>query len=86
MTLETAKKLAQECANKTGTSTLVYQDVHKNDDILRYDYGFTLPTFGIRIGERFYPEDKSTKEDFEEANRQSVLNAGLRWPDGLQNY
>lgn len=64
MTLQTAQQLAQRCANHTGSSTLVYQDTHKNDGVLRYNYDFTLPTFGIRVGERIYPNgfDESTEQ------------------------
>jgi hypothetical protein len=73
MTLATAQQLAQRCANNTGGSVVVYQDLHKLDGVERYNYDFTLPAFGKRIGERIYPQDVHSKEQTEDANRVAVL-------------
>ena len=78
MTYERAVELAQRCANRTGSSTLVYLATHNlsRPEEVRYGYDFTLPTWGKRIGDRIYPNgfDESSQEDFEEANRNAVLN------------
>ena len=75
MTYERAFELAQRCANHTGSSTLVYLATHNpsHPEEVRYGYDFTLPTWGKRIGDRIYPNDFNSQEDFEEANRNSVL-------------
>ena len=53
MTLEQAREKAQQIANETGSSVLVYQSqLHPEE----YGTEFTLPTFGTRIGERIYPQ------------------------------
>jgi hypothetical protein len=88
MTYERAVELAQRCANRTGSSTLVYLATHNlsRPEEVRYGYDFTLPTWGKRIGDRIYPNgfDESSQEDFEEANRNAVLNnhrAAMAWAD-----
>ena len=81
MTYDRALELAQRCANRTGSSTLVYLATHnlQHPEEVRYGYDFTLPTWGKRIGNRIYPNgfDESSQEDFEEANRNAVLNHRL---------
>jgi len=78
MTYERAFELAQRCTNRTGSSVLIYLATHNlsHPEEDRYGYDFTLPTWGKRIGDRIYPNgfDESTEQDFEEANRNAVLN------------
>jgi hypothetical protein len=56
-TLTQAQTRAQEVANRTGSSVLVYRSLLREDE---EDYGtaFTLPSFAERIGERIYPEER----------------------------
>ena len=96
MTYDRALALAQRCANRTGSSTIVYLATHNLElpEEVRYGYDFTSPLWGKRIGDRIYPQDAATQTQCEDANRNAVLNRTaseygndeIRWPDGLQNY
>jgi hypothetical protein len=59
MTLENAQRYAQELANRTGSSVLVYKSLLAPDE---YGTEFTLPTWGERIGDRVYPNVKERLE------------------------
>lgn len=88
MTYDRALALAQRCANRTGSSTIVYLATHNLElpEEVRYGYDFTLPLWGKRIGNRIYPQ--ATQTQCEDANRTAseYVNDEFRWPDGLQHY
>ena len=57
MTLEHALVKAQQTANRTGCSVLVYRATHLPADAPNvYGVEFTLPIFGVRVGERIEPD------------------------------
>jgi hypothetical protein len=65
MTLAEAQLKAQEFANETDNSVLVYQSTHRAyreeiDQEQEYGIALTLPTFAVRIGERIYPYHKES--------------------------
>jgi len=65
MTLAEAQNKAQQFANDTGNSVLVCLATHRAnredvDQQQEYGIALTLPTFAIRVGERFYPSEPDT--------------------------
>ena len=60
MTFDKALEEAKATANRTGSSVIVCKLVH--NDKREYGVYFTLPTFGVRIGDRIYP-DKTENGD-----------------------
>ncbi len=55
-TLKQARRRAQEVANKTGNSVIVYKSTVRDDEL---DFGaaLTLPVFAEPTGERYYPQE-----------------------------
>jgi hypothetical protein len=51
-----ARKEAQRVSNRTGSPTLVYKSLLRQDEPAHYGVSFTVPIFGQRIGERYYPQ------------------------------
>ena len=70
MTLEQAQLAAQRCANRTGSTVLVYKMTHRVNipEDQAYGFDFTLPTWGTRIGDRIEPETPS--QTIERLNRK----------------
>ena len=88
MTYDRALALAQRCANRTGSSTIVYLATHNLElpEEVRYGYDFTLPLCGKRIGNRIYPQDAANRNAVLNRTASEYGNDEIRWPDGLQNY
>jgi hypothetical protein len=57
MSLSQAQRLAQETANETNSPVIVYKS-KLHDDFEDYDVAYTLPAFGIRIGDPILPQKK----------------------------
>ncbi len=57
MNLPQAQRLAQATANDTNMPVLVYKS-KLHEDFDDYDVAFTLPSFGVRIGDPIQPIKK----------------------------
>ena len=57
MTYKQAYEKAYRIANETGESVLIYKSTLPNGEEPDegFDTAFTLPVFGIRVGDRVYP-------------------------------
>lgn len=63
MTLSEARRLARSTADDTNSTAYVYEDVQhsKTSSDSSYDVAFSIPKFGLQIGEPFTPMVRKKK-------------------------